>query len=55
MSKLLKNKRINKAFKIRDEIINFRINPLRQEMYELHESKTIFEENLMQLEEVYAQ
>lgn len=36
-------------------MINFRINPLKQEIYELQESKTIFEENMLQLEEVYAQ
>ena len=48
-------KRINKAYKIREEMLNFRINPLKQELEELNISKTIFEENLVQINEVYNQ
>jgi len=48
-------KRINKALKIREELINFRINPMKRELSALQESKLIFEENWCQLTEVYSQ
>jgi len=52
---IIEKKRINKAFKIRDELINLRINPMKQELKELEESKAIFEENLAQIHEVFQQ
>jgi chromosome segregation ATPase len=48
-------KKVNKALKIREEIINFRINPMKQELEELKESKTIFQDNMVQIEEVNSQ
>lgn len=52
---ITEKKRINKAFKIREEMLNFRVNPLKQDLEELKESKSIFEDNLVQLNEVYNQ
>ena len=51
----LKNSKISKAFRIREELINFHINPLKAELDELLESKGIFEDNIRQIDEVYSQ
>lgn len=54
-NQITEKKRINKAFKIREEMLNIRLNPLKQELSDLQESKSIFEDNLYQLNEVYNQ
>ena len=52
---IIEKKRISKAFKIQEELVNLRINPMKQQLQELIGSKTIYEDNLQQLDEVKLQ
>lgn len=48
-------RKITKAFKIREELINLHISPMRMELNELIESKDILKDNLRNIREVYSQ
>ena len=52
---IIEKKRISKAFKIQEELVNLRLNPMKQQLQELIASKTIYEDNLQQLDEVKLQ
>lgn len=52
---IIEKKRISKAFKIQEELVNLKINPMKQELTELYDSKSAFEENITQIEEVHQQ
>ena len=52
---IIEKKRISKAFKIQEELVNLRLNPMKQQLQELIGSKTIYEDNLQQLDEVKLQ
>ena len=51
----MKNNKISKAFRIREELISFHINPLKADLDELFESRGIFEDNIKQIDEVFNQ
>ena len=54
-TQIIEKKKVYKAFKIQEELINLRINPMKSELNELLDTRRSFEDNLNQVYEVELQ